>query len=188
MVLRLLSKITRKSAYKITFYNLQKQARRTDACTNVMTTTKNNQTSNAKTVENNASAQAQKPRALRYVANDAAKAEMFSLKGATNSVKCAYDNDRDSTNVRAYVHELGFSSKDFKSLKWEDLQPYAVTKSGRFSTYAVICALKKYSDDKDLTGAQAAKQARKEEREKAKAAKERMQARKEAEKAAKQSK
>lgn len=142
-----------------------------------MTTTNNN--TNANNVNNNESAQ--KPKALRYLANDAAKMEMFSLKGATNSVKSAYDNGDGREYVREYMKSLGFSANAFKALKWEELQEFATTKSGKYSTYAVICALKKYSDAHDLTGEFAAKQARKEERAKAAEAKKRIEEQKRAE-------
>lgn len=133
---------------------------------------------------NNANAQV-KTKSLKCLANNAAKLEMFSLKGATNSVKNAYDLDKDKKDVRAYVESIGYSAKMFKGLNWTDLQPYASTKSGRFSTWSVLNALKKYAEDKDITGAKAEAARKKEERAAAKAAAERIKAANEAQKAAK---
>lgn len=130
-----------------------------------MTTTNNTNSAN-----NVVNATEQKPRSLKCLANDAAKAEMFSLKQATAAVKNAYDQDKERKDTRAYVESLGFSANVFKSLQWQDLQEYATTKSGRFSTWAVLNALTKYATAKDIKGEQAAKEQRKADRAAAKAA------------------
>ena len=55
------------------------------------------------TTNNTNNATEQKQRSLKCLANDAAKAEMFSLKQATAAVKNAYDQDRERKDTRAYV-------------------------------------------------------------------------------------
>ena len=150
-----------------------------------MTTTNNTNSANNVVVNN---ATEQKPRSLKCLANDAAKAEMFSLKQATAAVKNAYDQDKERKDTRAYVESLGFSANAFKSLQWQDLQEYATTKSGRFSTWAVLNALAKYATAKDIKGEQAAKEQRKADRAAAKQAAERMKAAKAAERKAEQEK
>ena len=140
---------------------------------------------NANVNVNNQSANEVKARSLKCLANDAAKAEMFSLKGATNAVKNAYDADKERKDTRAYIEGLGYSAQMFKQLNWQDLQQYATTKSGRFSTWAVLNALKAKSDAEDLKGVRKAIEERKAERAAAKAAKERIEARKRAEREAK---
>jgi hypothetical protein len=145
-----------------------------------MKTTTNNTTNN--------NTNEQKTRSLKCLANDAAKAEMFSLKQATAAVKNAYDQDKERKDTRAYIEQLGFSANVFKSLQWQDLQDYATTKSGRFSTWAVLNALAKYATAKDIKGEQAAKAARKEEKAAIKAAKERMKAKQAAQRKAETSK
>lgn len=150
-----------------------------------MTTTNNTNSANNVVVNN---ATEQKPRSLKCLANDAAKAEMFSLKQATAAVKNAYDMDKERKDTRAYVESLGFSANTFKALQWNDLQEYATTKSGRFSTWAVLNALAKYASAKDIKGEQAAKEQRKADRAAAKQAAERMKAAKAAERKAEQEK
>lgn len=136
-----------------------------------MTTTNNTNNANNVVINN---ATEQKPRSLKCLANDAAKSEMFSLKQATAAVKNAYDMDKERKDTRAYVEGLGFSANLFKSMKWEDLKEYATTKSGRFSTWAVLNALAKYAQANDIKGEQAAKAQRKAEREAAREAKNRI--------------
>lgn len=143
-----------------------------------MTTTTNTNSANNVVVNN---ATEQKPRSLKCLANDAAKAEMFSLKQATAAVKNAYDMDKERKDTRAYVESLGFSANAFKSLQWQDLQEYATTKSGRFSTWSVLNALAKYATAKDIKGEQAAKEERKAERIAAREAKNRIEQAKKAE-------
>lgn len=154
-----------------------------------MTTTNNtNNTNNTNAqVINNAAAQA-KPRTLKCLANDAAKREFYSLKQATAAVKNAYDLDKEKKDTRAYIEGLGFSANVFKSLQWQQIEPFAVTKSGRFSTWSVLNALAKYADANDIKGEKAAKAAKAEERAAAKAAKERIQAQKAAARKAEQEK
>lgn len=145
-----------------------------------MTTTTqntNNNTNNANNVNN------VKAKSLKCLANDAAKAEMFSLKQATAAVKNAYDLDKEKKDTRAYIESLGFSANVFKALTWQSIEPFATTKSGRFSTWAVLNALSKYAQENDIKGEKAAKEQRKAERIAAKEAKERIKAAKAAEKA-----
>lgn len=151
-----------------------------------MKTTNNTNSANNVVVVNNATEQ--KTKSLKCLANDAAKAEMFSLKQATAAVKNAYDQDKEKKDTRAYVESLGFSANVFKSLQWQDLQDYATTKSGRFSTWAVLNALSKYATAKDIKGEQAAKEQRKADRAAAKQAAERMKAAKAAQRKAEQEK
>lgn len=149
-------------------------------------TTNNNNTTN--TANNNVVVNNTKQRSLKCLANDAARAEMFSLKQATAAVKNAYDLDKDKKDTRAYIEQLGFSANMFKSLQWQDLQDYATTKSGRFSTWAVLNALAKYATAKDIKGEQAAKEQRKADRAAAKQAAERMKAKQAAQRKAEQEK
>lgn len=182
-------KFDRLHAFKVhkgtIFYSHLTTDTRADKVADNMTTTNN--TNNANNVVTN-NATEQKPRSLKCLANDAAKAEMFSLKQATAAVKNAYDQDKERKDTRAYVESLGFSANVFKSLQWQDLQEYATTKSGRFSTWAVLNALAKYATAKDIKGEQAAKEQRKAEKAAAKQAAERMKAAKAAERKAEQEK
>lgn len=118
--------------------------------------------------------QKQKQRSLKCLANDVAKVEMFSLKQALAAVKNTYDLDKDKKDVRAYVESLGFSANTFKAIRWENLRYYVTTKSGRFSTWAVLNALAKYASMRDLKGEQAAKEQRKADRIAAREAKNRI--------------
>jgi hypothetical protein len=162
-----------------------------------MTTTNNKsaeraQVANAAKVASINNESAPKQRAPKFLLNDDAKAELFSLKQALNMVKIAFDGGEHKEQTRAYIFGLGFTAQTFKALTHETLKEYAVTRSGRFSTFAAICAIVKYATAQDLNGEKAAKEARKAERAAAAEARKRIEERKkaerEAEKAAKEEK
>lgn len=141
-----------------------------------MTTTKTNSNATVNTVANEQVAA--KVRAPKYLLNDDAKNEMYSLKQALNMVKIAYDCGENKEQTRKYILSLGYSAKTFKALTWEQLKEFAITKSGRFSPCAAINAIVKFADANDLSGEKAAKAAKRAEREAAKAAGERIKAKK----------
>lgn len=99
-------------------------------------------------------AEAAKPRAIKFVANDAAKAEQFSEKTAFACVKTAFQQDAERRHMRAYLEGIGYTQSILNALNWQEL--HSVTKSGRFSTYAVINALARIAKERDLTGEKAA--------------------------------
>ena len=115
-----------------------------------------------------------KARAPKFLLNDDAKAELYSKPQALNMVKIAFDSGAHKEQTRAYIFGLGYTAQSFKAIKTDDLSPYAVTRSGRFSPFAMICALVKYAAAHDLNGEKAAKEARKAERAKLAEAKKKM--------------
>lgn len=122
-----------------------------------------------------------KPRALKNLANDESKREMFSKTAALKAVKTAFDTKESST--RAFVLSLGFTANAFKALEADALDVHS--KSGvRFSTWETLNAIKRYSVEKDLTGEQKAKEEAKAERERLREAKERIKAQQKAEREA----
>ena len=139
-------------------------------------TTNNNAQNNVQVLNESAAA---KPRSLKCLANDESKAEMYSLPAAVRACKTAYDIKESKT--REYLHSIGFTAQTWKAITADDLQPFAVTKSGRFSTWAVLNAARAYSDANDLSGEKAAKEQRKEEQAKLAAARKRIEEQKRAE-------
>lgn len=123
----------------------------------------NNNNNTAKVVSINTASEA-KARAPKFLLNDDAKTELYSKPQALNMVKIAFDCGAHKEQTRAYIFGLGYTAQSFKAIKADDLAPYAVTRSGRFSPFAMICALVKYAAAHDLNGEKAAKEARKAER------------------------
>lgn len=152
-----------------------------------MTTTKktaqNNVQNNGNNVQTTTTAQVEKKRSFKCLANDAAKIEQFSKKQCLNMVKIAFDNDAETKDARAYILGLGFTAGQFKQLTWQDLDIYIETKNpAKCSTWAVLNGLRKYSDAFDLKGEKKARAEKAAERAAAKAARARMEEKKKAEK------